>query len=508
MICVRLSTVLPFLTHQNQGTFIKQRSLAHNIFILQDLLKGYSRKNISKRCLVKIDLSKAYDSVDWYFLEDLLNAYYFPSRFIRWIMTSWSVKWDERIETRRPYISSTFCIDHGVSNSFTDSSCPAQGIQISSSLFSQISGLAVNLSKSHIYFGGIHLDERKRILDSLKIEEGFFPLKYLGLCLRPTKWKAEDYGLILKKVQNRLHSWSSRHLSFAGRSQLIHSVLLGIRTYWMSIFLLPQRVIQEIDRLCRNFLWGVKGCCSRVHLSSWDQDSLWLKWVANIYLKGQSFWSYNLQTDVSWYWRKLIKLRDHFSHDVLKASISKDKLNLTSLYMQLVHKEKVHYDKVVWCKLSLPKHRFILWQAILGHLLTRDNLIKCHIPLESCLCPVCELDRKSHDHLFFRCPFSQQVLNQVQSWLGQLIWPPNYSDWQKWMDGRPRGLLQKISVVLAASVYYIWSNRNWCIFESYSCTVSKLNSLILLGLKAKLLDIRSSKLKAGEKSMVDFIQLL
>ncbi|XP_062103511.1 uncharacterized protein LOC133814585 [Humulus lupulus] len=86
MLSARLSTVLPYLTHQNQGAFIKHRSMAHNIFILQDILKGYSRKNISNRCLVKLDLSKAYDSVDWYFLEDLLNAYCFRSRFISWIM--------------------------------------------------------------------------------------------------------------------------------------------------------------------------------------------------------------------------------------------------------------------------------------------------------------------------------------------------------------------------------------------------------------------------------------
>ncbi|XP_062085514.1 uncharacterized protein LOC133791609 [Humulus lupulus] len=47
MLCVRLAKVLPPLVHQNQGAFIQHRSLAHNIFILQDLLKGYSRTTIS-----------------------------------------------------------------------------------------------------------------------------------------------------------------------------------------------------------------------------------------------------------------------------------------------------------------------------------------------------------------------------------------------------------------------------------------------------------------------------
>ncbi|XP_062114287.1 uncharacterized protein LOC133825346 [Humulus lupulus] len=86
MLCNRLKLVLPALISQNQGAFIKNRFLAHNVLILQDLLKGYNRRNISPRCIMKIDISKAYDSIDWNFLENLLNALCFPKRFIKWIM--------------------------------------------------------------------------------------------------------------------------------------------------------------------------------------------------------------------------------------------------------------------------------------------------------------------------------------------------------------------------------------------------------------------------------------
>ncbi|XP_062100441.1 uncharacterized protein LOC133806344 [Humulus lupulus] len=83
MLCGRLAAVLPSLINQNQGAFIKHRSLAYNVLIFQDLIKGYNRKNSSPLCAMKIDLSKAYDSIDWDFLENLLNALCFPSRFIR-----------------------------------------------------------------------------------------------------------------------------------------------------------------------------------------------------------------------------------------------------------------------------------------------------------------------------------------------------------------------------------------------------------------------------------------
>ncbi|XP_062099713.1 uncharacterized protein LOC133805547 [Humulus lupulus] len=104
-------------------------------------------------------------------------------------------------------------------------------------------GLSANKSKSHIYFGGVDEASKQRMLAVVNIEEGSFPLKYLGIQLRPTKWKASDCGPIIRKIQLKLYTWASRHLSFSGRAQLIQSVLIGIRSYWKSIFLLPQKQV-------------------------------------------------------------------------------------------------------------------------------------------------------------------------------------------------------------------------------------------------------------------------
>ncbi|XP_062093667.1 uncharacterized protein LOC133799684 [Humulus lupulus] len=143
--------------------------------------------------------------------------------------------------------------------------------------FSLASGLSANLDKSQVYFGGLAEEKTKKILTRLQFVEGSFPLKYLGVPLRPTKWKAGDCAVILKKIHLKLHTWSSRHPSFAGRAQLIHSVLLGMRSFWMSIFLLPKSVINEIDHLCRRFLWGTNDSSrnrSKMHLTAWHQVCL------------------------------------------------------------------------------------------------------------------------------------------------------------------------------------------------------------------------------------------
>nr|GFB02209.1 RNA-directed DNA polymerase, eukaryota, reverse transcriptase zinc-binding domain protein [Tanacetum cinerariifolium] len=62
------------------------RVIQDNILITQELLKGYDRKSRPSRCCMKIDIVKAYDTVDWKFLEMALNQYGFHEKMIKWIM--------------------------------------------------------------------------------------------------------------------------------------------------------------------------------------------------------------------------------------------------------------------------------------------------------------------------------------------------------------------------------------------------------------------------------------
>ncbi|GJV64974.1 RNA-directed DNA polymerase, eukaryota, reverse transcriptase zinc-binding domain protein [Tanacetum coccineum] len=56
----------------NQSAFIPGRHIQDNILISQELLNGYNRKNGAKRCVMKIDIQKAYDTVNWDFLRNAL----------------------------------------------------------------------------------------------------------------------------------------------------------------------------------------------------------------------------------------------------------------------------------------------------------------------------------------------------------------------------------------------------------------------------------------------------
>ncbi|XP_062074967.1 uncharacterized protein LOC133778975 [Humulus lupulus] len=165
-----------------------------------------------------MDLSKAYDSVDWYFLEDLLNGFYgmkglrqgdpiSPLLFV--LVMDYLTRLLVQAARHKEFRFHPLCKRLELVNlCFADdliifckgSFRSVQILHASFTKFSPDSGLIANLSKSHIYFGGVPLAEKKRIMECFHIEEGSSPLKYPGVLLRPTKWKAEECGLIIKKV--------------------------------------------------------------------------------------------------------------------------------------------------------------------------------------------------------------------------------------------------------------------------------------------------------------------
>ncbi|KAL2933235.1 hypothetical protein RDABS01_016354 [Bienertia sinuspersici] len=87
LLCLRLKEVLPDLISENQGAFVHGRYIIHNIMVYQDLVRKYGRKNVSPSCMIKVDLRKAYDTVEWRFVQEMLEALNFPQKFRGWIMT-------------------------------------------------------------------------------------------------------------------------------------------------------------------------------------------------------------------------------------------------------------------------------------------------------------------------------------------------------------------------------------------------------------------------------------
>lgn len=69
-----------------------------------------------------------------------------------------------------------------------------------------------------------------------------------------------DCQPLVEKITSKIKSWTEKFLTFAGRLQLIDSVLNNMINYWLSVFFLPKKVIKAVERLYSSYLWkGLPG---------------------------------------------------------------------------------------------------------------------------------------------------------------------------------------------------------------------------------------------------------
>ncbi|KAL0333137.1 UNVERIFIED_CONTAM: hypothetical protein Scaly_2215200 [Sesamum calycinum] len=122
-------------------------------------------------------------------------------------------------------------------------------------LFASLSGLHTNPLKSQLILSKAAHGIRTSLLDTLGFQEGHLPVRYLGLPLISSRLTILDCQPLLQKLDSRINGWEGVSLSFAGRVQLIKSVLIALEVYWARAFLLPKGVIKEIVKRLSTFLW-------------------------------------------------------------------------------------------------------------------------------------------------------------------------------------------------------------------------------------------------------------
>lgn len=136
--------------------------------------------------------------------------------------------------------------------------------------FAAAYSLKANQLKSCIYFGGVRPEIKQEILSSTAMNEGQLPFRYLGVPLSSQKLSVVQCQPLVQKIIQRINCWASKLLSYAGRVQLIKSILFGIQVYWSQVFVLPQKVLKMVQSVCRTFLWTVKTNMSKRALVAWD----------------------------------------------------------------------------------------------------------------------------------------------------------------------------------------------------------------------------------------------
>ncbi|KAL0331616.1 UNVERIFIED_CONTAM: hypothetical protein Sangu_1707100 [Sesamum angustifolium] len=136
--------------------------------------------------------------------------------------------------------------------------------------FAALSGLQVNPNKSQIILSRVGQQGKQQILDLLGFQEGFLPVKYLGVPLISSRLTMADCKPLIDKLDSRIAGWNHLNLTYAGRAQLIKSVLSSLHSYWASVFILPKGVIKILEAKMRKFLW--QGSTGRGYAKvEWEQ---------------------------------------------------------------------------------------------------------------------------------------------------------------------------------------------------------------------------------------------
>lgn len=121
--------------------------------------------------------------------------------------------------------------------------------------FAVCSGLKISFEKLTLYMAGISDANRSLITSQFPFAEGKLPVRYLGLPLLTKQMSVTDYEPLIEKIRSRMRSWTARYLSYAGRLQLLQSVIASIVNFWIQAFRLPNQCIKKIEGLCEAFLW-------------------------------------------------------------------------------------------------------------------------------------------------------------------------------------------------------------------------------------------------------------
>eukprot|EP00253_Pinus_taeda_P005455 PITA_05455 len=305
LIAKRLKPLLPSIISPEQTGFVEGRQILDGLVVAQEMIHSLNQQK-RKGMMIKLDLSKAYDRLNWKYLCAVLEAYGFSKRWIEWIFSMISTPFFSILvngnptkpfnayrgirqgdplspflfivvadglgriikrETRRNRLrglklwGNNLTITH---QQFVDdimlfgevSLMEVRIIKEFLETFSEASGMEINKEKSCTFIFNTPEAIKAHLTRTLGFKQGNLPTKYLGnqLDIHPTCMR--NWQEVIDKIKKRLSNWAFRSLNIASRLVLLKAVLQAIPVYSLSIRAASKGVCAKMREIFGKFIWG------------------------------------------------------------------------------------------------------------------------------------------------------------------------------------------------------------------------------------------------------------
>ncbi|GKV09195.1 hypothetical protein SLEP1_g20735 [Rubroshorea leprosula] len=304
---------------ETQSAFLGGRQLTDSVLALNEVVDEI-KKSKQKAFVFKADFAKAYDCVDWAFLDWMMERFGFGSRWRGWIMECLSTAKVSVLVNGSP--TEEFEIGKGLRQGdplspflflmvgeglhgllrkseseglFRGVEIGKRGLVVSLLQFADdtvilgkadgenvfmvktvlrwfelMLGLRINFGKSSVYGFNVSTRWMNGTACSLRCGVGKTPFLYLGLPVGCKVGSKKLWEPVVNKFRAKIAVWKSASLSFGGRITLLNSVLSALPIFYMSLFLLPCSVVSELVSIQRGFLWGGADLNRKIPWVKWD----------------------------------------------------------------------------------------------------------------------------------------------------------------------------------------------------------------------------------------------
>ncbi|GJW61068.1 putative RNA-directed DNA polymerase [Tanacetum coccineum] len=245
----KIKRVIGKIVGEVKNAFIEGRYILDGVLIANETMEFVNSKK-RKGIVFKVDSEKAYDSIEWRYLKEIMERMGFGTAeglndLLREaveisIFRGIRVGDDEVLVSHLQYADDTIIFrewcKENISNLMNILKC-----------FEEVSGLKINLRKSKVYGVGVESKELDRMARFMSCGVRELPFTYLGLPIGVNMRRTSTWNGVINRFESRLSEWKARAMSFGGRLTLVNPVLGSLALYYISMFCVPSSVLFIIE---------------------------------------------------------------------------------------------------------------------------------------------------------------------------------------------------------------------------------------------------------------------